>query len=141
MTLATISHSDAYVYNPCPILSIWRKLVKLLSATTGLNVTWTFDIDGAAVSIPSTKELIKLNNPNPCSKKAGKLNSPDCAADPSAVNKLKGKIDSNSKKNRAPIIAPKGKFCVYYCPVSINSTNRRLSIIITNKNKMAIAPT
>ena len=39
MTLATISHSDAYVYNPCPILSIWRKLVKLLSATTGLNVT------------------------------------------------------------------------------------------------------
>jgi hypothetical protein len=39
ITPAIINHSDAYVYSPCPILSICRKLVKLLSATTGLNAT------------------------------------------------------------------------------------------------------
>lgn len=60
ITLATINHNDAYVYKPWPILSICKKLVNPLSATTGLKVTCTLEADPSVPSIPKIKELIKL---------------------------------------------------------------------------------
>lgn len=96
ITPARISHRDAYVYSPCPILSICRKLVKLLSATTGLNVTCTSEVAVSAASIPSRVELAFDQKSN---KKFD-----------SGILRLTGKIDSNSKKNSRPIIAPNGKF-------------------------------
>ena len=107
------------------MLSICKKLVKLWSATTGLKATFTFDADCSLPDTPNTREFIELKN---ASLKRLKL-------------VVEGRIESNSKKNSDPIIAPKGRFCVYSCPVSINSTNRKFSIIITNRNKIAIAPT
>lgn len=96
ITPAKISHRDAYVYSPCPILSICRKLVKLLSATTGLNVTCTSEVAFSATSIPNKVELAFDQKSN---KKFDK-----------GIFRLTGKIDSNSKKNSRPIIAPNGRF-------------------------------
>src|SRR5207302_6503315 len=45
------------------------------------------------------------------------------------------------KINKEPIAIAKGKFLVYWLPVSNISVNLRLIIIITKRNRTAIAPT
>ena len=113
MTLAIINHNDAYVYKPCPILSICKKFEKWLSATTGLKATWTLEVDAVVESIPRRAELMRLKIPNPSSKNAGKWLRKELPHNPDCSNRLSGKIDNSSKKNNAPMIAPNGKFCVY----------------------------
>ena len=54
--------------------------------------------------------------------------------------KLKGIIVYISYINNKPIDKAKGKFLVYWDPVSKISVNFILIIIITNKNSTAIAP-
>ena len=84
------------MYSPCPILSICKKLVKLLSATTGLNVTCTSDVAASVTSSPNRVELTFDQKSNK------KLDN--------GIFRLTGMIDSNSKKNSRPIIAPNGRF-------------------------------
>ena len=55
--------------------------------------------------------------------------------------KMNGIIVNNSYINNNPMANAKGKFFVYWDPVSNISVNLILIIIITNKNKIAIAPT
>lgn len=52
-----------------------------------------------------------------------------------------GVIDSSSKKNSDPSSVPSGRLLVYSLPVSSSSTSRMLSIITTNRKRIAIAPT
>lgn len=70
--------------------------MKLLSATTGLNVTCTSEVAFSATSIPNRVELAFDQKSN---KKFDR-----------GIFRLTGKIDSNSKKNSRPIIAPNGRF-------------------------------
>ena len=53
---------------------------------------------------------------------------------------MKGRIVYISYINKEPIANSKVKFLVYLEPVSRISVNLILSIIITNKNRTAIAP-
>lgn len=68
--LATTNHREAYVYNPCPILSICVNDVTKLSDATGLKAAYTLDpfssneCADTVFETPNKDVLNQLNKPN-----------------------------------------------------------------------------
>lgn len=52
-----------------------------------------------------------------------------------------GTIDRISKKNSDPTIRPSGRFLVYSDPTDVSDEMLMFSIITTNRNRIAMAPT
>lgn len=119
--LASSSHSVPYVYSPCPTASICRYGENPVSALAPVKAICTSELV-IAVLTPSSSPLRYVNRPR--------------GSPPSA-----GITDRISKKNTVPTTNPSGRFLVYSRPTDTISEIDTLSIITTNRNRIAIAPT
>lgn len=103
-------------------------MAKLSSADGAANVICT-ELDAIdPLSTPKNRPLIELNNPN---------GNP---TEPASLYEA-GTNDRISKKNNDPTISPRGRFLVYSAPTEVNDEMLMLSIITTNRKRIAIAPT
>lgn len=125
MMLASSSHSVPYVYSPCPTASICRYGENPVSALAPVKAMCTSELV-IAVSTPSSSPLRYVNRPR--------------GSSPASVVAA-GITDRISKKNTVPTTNPSGRFLVYSRPTDTISEIDTLSIITTNRNRIAIAPT